>query len=147
MYAENQNDISSLGAVENRNVFTRAAFTRSLALSLIGILKHVEKRGNFLLLSRWSQMSLWMKNWLKQLRERNFIAEKGKDTVLDDLVTSFLTSTREYLSHPNFAARYALREHLRRQQRETWYQEGNKVWIPSGPGTISWLLLRNKKSG
>ena len=63
----------------------------------------------------------------EQKRERNFIAEKEKDTVFDDLVTSFLTSTREYLSHPNFAARYAVREHLKRQKQKMWYQDGNKV--------------------
>ena len=63
----------------------------------------------------------------EQKRERNFIAEKEKDTVFDDLMNSFLTSTREYLSHPNFVARYAVREHLRRQQRKSWYPDGNKV--------------------
>lgn len=63
----------------------------------------------------------------EQKRERNFIGDQQKDTVFNDLVTSFLTSTREYLSHPHFAARYAMREHLRRQQRKTWYQEGDKV--------------------
>ena len=59
----------------------------------------------------------------EQKRERNFIADKEKDTVFNDLVTSFLTSTRGYLSHPNFGARYAVREHLRRQQRKTWYPD------------------------
>ena len=63
----------------------------------------------------------------EQKRERNFVGDQQKDSVFNDLVTSFLTSTREYLSHPNFAARYAVREHLRRQQRKTWYQDGNKV--------------------
>ena len=62
----------------------------------------------------------------EQTRERNFIAEKEKDTVFNELVTSFLTSTRGYLSHSNFAARYAEREHLRRQQRKTWYQDRNE---------------------
>ena len=63
----------------------------------------------------------------EQKRERNFVGDQQKDSVFNDLVTSFLTSTREYLSHPSFAARYAVREHLRRQQRKTWYQDGNKV--------------------
>ena len=63
----------------------------------------------------------------EQKRERNFIGNQQKDTIFNDLVTSFLTSTREYLAHPNFAARYALREHLRRQQRKTWYPEGNEA--------------------
>lgn len=63
----------------------------------------------------------------EQKRERNFVGEQQKETVLNDLVTSFLTSNREYLSHPNFAVRYALREHLRQQQRKTWYPEQNKT--------------------
>jgi len=63
----------------------------------------------------------------EQKRERNFVGDQQKDSVFNDLVTSFLTSTREYLSHPHFAARCAVREHLRRQQRKTWYQEGDKV--------------------
>ncbi len=63
----------------------------------------------------------------EQKRERNFVGDQQKDTVFNDLVTSFLTSTREYLSHPNFAARYAVREYLRQQQRKTWYQNGNKA--------------------
>ncbi len=63
----------------------------------------------------------------EQRRERNFIGDQQKDTVFNDLVASFLTSTREYLSHPNFAARCALREHLRRQQQKIWYPEGNKT--------------------
>ena len=63
----------------------------------------------------------------EQKRERNFIGDQQKDSVFNDLVTSFLTSTREYLSHPHFAARYTVKEHLRRQQRKTWYQERDKV--------------------
>ena len=55
----------------------------------------------------------------EQKRERNFVGDQQKNTVFDDLLTSFLTSTREYLSRPHFAARYAVREHLRRQQRKS----------------------------
>ena len=57
----------------------------------------------------------------EQKRERNFVGEQQKDTILDELVTSFISSNREYLSHPNFAVRYALRAHLKQQQRKTWY--------------------------
>ena len=49
----------------------------------------------------------------EQKSERNFIAEKEKDIVFDDLMSSFLTSTRRYLSHPNFAVRYAVKAYLR----------------------------------
>jgi hypothetical protein len=56
----------------------------------------------------------------EQKRERNFVGEQQKETILNELVTSFLSSNGEYLSHPNFAVRYALREHLKQQQRKTW---------------------------
>jgi len=62
----------------------------------------------------------------EQRRERNFIAEKEKDAVFNDLMNSFLTSTREYLSHPNFAMRYAVKEYLKLQQQKMWYQGENK---------------------
>lgn len=62
----------------------------------------------------------------EQSRERNFIAKKEKDTVFNDLMNSYLTSTRQYLSHPNFAMRYAVKEYLKLQQQKTWYQERNK---------------------
>ena len=52
----------------------------------------------------------------EQKRERNFIAEKEKNIVFDDLMSSFLTSTRRYLSHPNFAVRYAVKAYLKLQE-------------------------------
>ena len=63
----------------------------------------------------------------EQKRERNFVGEQQKDTILHELVTSFLSSNREYLSHPDFAVRYALREHLKQQQRKTWYPVQNEA--------------------
>jgi len=63
----------------------------------------------------------------EQKRERIFVGDQQKDTVFNDLVTSFITSTRKYLSHPNFAVNFAARENLRRQQRKTWYQVGNRA--------------------
>ena len=63
----------------------------------------------------------------EQKRERNFVSEQQKETILNDLVASFLTSSREYLSHPNFAMRFALKEHLKQQQRKTWYRPPNNA--------------------
>ena len=60
-----------------------------------------------------------------QKRERNFINETEKDTVFDDLLTSFLKSSQAYLSHPDFPVRYAVREYLKLKQRSSWYPEGN----------------------
>lgn len=61
----------------------------------------------------------------EQKLERNFIDGKKKDAVLQDLMTSFLNSSQGYLSHPDFAQRFALREDRKRQQRNQWYREGS----------------------
>ena len=61
----------------------------------------------------------------EQKRERNFISEKEKDIVFDDLLTSFLKSSQAYLSHPDFPIRYAVREYSKKKQQSTWYPEGN----------------------
>ena len=62
----------------------------------------------------------------EQKRERNFISEKEKDNVFDDLLTSFLKSSQAYLSHPDFPIRYATREYLKKKQQSTWYPAGNR---------------------
>ena len=58
-------------------------------------------------------------------RERNFISEKEKDLVFNDLLMSYLESTQAYLSHPDFPLRYAAREYLKKKQQSTWYHERN----------------------
>jgi hypothetical protein len=57
-------------------------------------------------------------------RERNFISEKEKDVVFNDLLTSYIESTQAYLSHPDFPIRYAAREYSKKKQQSTWYPEG-----------------------
>jgi hypothetical protein len=56
-------------------------------------------------------------------RERNFISEKEKDVVFNDLLSSYLESTQAYLSHPDFPIRYAAREYLKKKQQSTWYRQ------------------------
>jgi hypothetical protein len=56
-------------------------------------------------------------------RERNFISEKEKDNVFNELLSSFLESSHAYLSHPDFPTRYAAREYLKKKQQSTWYPE------------------------
>ena len=60
----------------------------------------------------------------EQNRERNFISEKEKDNVFNDLLTSYLKSSQQYLSHPDFPIRHAAREYLKKKQQRTWYPEG-----------------------
>jgi hypothetical protein len=59
----------------------------------------------------------------EQKRERNFISEKEKDNVFEELLSSFLESSQAYLSHPDFPTRYAAREYLKKKQQSTWYPE------------------------
>jgi hypothetical protein len=58
-------------------------------------------------------------------RERNFISEKEKDVVFNDLLMSYLESTQAYLSHPDFPIRYAARAYLKKKQQSTWYPKEN----------------------
>ena len=57
----------------------------------------------------------------EQKRERNFISEKEKDVVFNDLLTSYLKSSQAYLSHLDFPIRYAAREYSKKKQQSTWY--------------------------
>ncbi len=41
--------------------------------------------------------------------ERNFVSEGEKDEVFENLLTSFLSNTRSYLSLPEFSRRFVLR--------------------------------------
>ena len=55
----------------------------------------------------------------QQKRDRHYIDEKNKDELLNDVMDSFLKSSIPYLSHPNFPAKYVLKEfktYLKRQQ-------------------------------
>ena len=61
----------------------------------------------------------------EQARERNFIHEMEKDTVFNDLLSSFLKSSQAYLSHPDFPIRCVTREYLKKKQQSTWNAEGN----------------------
>ena len=56
----------------------------------------------------------------EQKRERNFISEKEKDNVFNNLLTLYLTSSQTYLSHPDFPIRYTTREYSKKKQQSTW---------------------------
>ncbi len=53
----------------------------------------------------------------EQRRERNFISEELKAPVFDELCRSFLASGRPYLSHPEFAGRFALQKYREDRKR------------------------------
>ncbi|UCF89955.1 MAG: hypothetical protein JSW39_16825 [Desulfobacterales bacterium] len=47
----------------------------------------------------------------EQKRERNFIGSNQKEEVLGGLLDAFLTSSLAYLSHPDFARRFLLKQY------------------------------------
>jgi hypothetical protein len=62
----------------------------------------------------------------RQKRERHFVDENNEDNVIQDLMDSFLTSSLAYLSHPDFAQKYILKEFKAYQTKNSWYPETQK---------------------
>ncbi len=62
----------------------------------------------------------------EQRQERNFVDQEEKEAVLKSLSTSLTASIAGYLSHPDFAARLALKEYIRRKN-----QHGMKSFQPA----------------
>jgi hypothetical protein len=56
----------------------------------------------------------------EQRRERNFIDAKEKDEVCNNLVESFLTSSIDYVSNPDFPKRYILHQNRELLKRKSW---------------------------
>jgi hypothetical protein len=52
-------------------------------------------------------------------KQRNFIDDREKTAVLDQLMDAFMRYTRPYLAHPEFAGRFVLKTfHDRQKQRQ-----------------------------
>ena len=58
----------------------------------------------------------------EQKRERNFIDVNQKDEVLKKLVDSFIHSSIDYVSNPDFPKRYILRQLKENLKRKSWYR-------------------------
>ena len=58
----------------------------------------------------------------QQKRERQYIDEREKDDLLNDLMDSFIKRTLNYLSLPDFPGKYILKEFQTYRKRKTWYQ-------------------------
>ena len=59
----------------------------------------------------------------QQKRERHYIDEREKDALLQGLMDSFIKSTLNYFSLPDFPDKYVLKEFQAYQKRQTWYQD------------------------
>jgi len=58
----------------------------------------------------------------QQKRERHYIDEGEKDALLHDLMDSFIKSTLNYFSHPDFPDKYVLKEFQAYLKEQAWRQ-------------------------
>ncbi len=56
----------------------------------------------------------------EQRKTRHFIDEREKDAAFQDLLDNFLSYALSYLSHPEFAKRYLLKEFKEKQKQKAW---------------------------
>ena len=62
----------------------------------------------------------------QQKRERHYIDEREKDALLHGLMDSFIKSTLNYFSHPDFPDKYVLKEFQAYLKRQTWCQNDRR---------------------
>ncbi len=58
----------------------------------------------------------------EQKRERHYIDERKKDALLHSLMDSFIKSTLNYFSHPDFPHKYVLKEFQACLKQQAWQQ-------------------------
>lgn len=58
----------------------------------------------------------------EQKRDRHFIHEKEKDSLLNGLMDDFLASTLPYFSEKDFAKKYALKAYKKKLGKASWYK-------------------------
>ena len=59
-----------------------------------------------------------------QERKRNFVDRDDRESVLQEMIDSFVISLKAYLSHPDFAKKLLLKEYLQRKQQSNWTTAG-----------------------
>jgi hypothetical protein len=62
----------------------------------------------------------------QQKRERHYITEQKKDALLNGLMDSFIKSTLNYFSHPDFSGKYVLKEFQAYLKRQVWCQDDHR---------------------
>ena len=62
----------------------------------------------------------------QQKRERHYIDEREKDALLQGLMDSFIKSTLNYFSHPDFPNKYVLKEFQAYLKRQAWCQDDHR---------------------
>jgi hypothetical protein len=64
--------------------------------------------------------------YFQQKRERHYIDEREKDALLSGLMDSFVKSTLNYFSHPDFPGKYVLKEFQAYLKRQAWCQDDRR---------------------
>jgi hypothetical protein len=62
----------------------------------------------------------------EQKRERHYIDELKKDALLHGLMDSFIKSTLNYFSHPDFPGKYVRKEFQAYLKRQAWCQDDRR---------------------
>ena len=62
----------------------------------------------------------------QQKRERHYIDEREKDAMLRDLMDSFIKSTLDYFSQPDFPEKYVLKEFQVHRKQQAWRQHDHR---------------------
>jgi hypothetical protein len=62
----------------------------------------------------------------EQKRERHYIDELKKDALLHGLMDSFIKSTLNYFSHPDFPGKYVRKEFQPYLKRQAWCQDDRR---------------------
>lgn len=62
----------------------------------------------------------------QQKRDRHYIDEREKDALLQELMDSFIKSTLNYFSHPDFPGNYVLKELKACLKQQAWRQHDHR---------------------
>ena len=62
----------------------------------------------------------------QEKRERHYIDERERNVLLQDLMDSFIKSTLNYFSQPDFLEKFVLKEYKAHLKQQAWRQNDNR---------------------
>ncbi len=65
--------------------------------------------------------------WYEQKRVRNFVDARDKETILNNLIENFFSSSFDYVASPDFPKRYLLMQNRMYLKRKSWYPDDQKT--------------------
>jgi hypothetical protein len=63
----------------------------------------------------------------EQKRVRNFVDARDKETILNNLIERFFSSSLDYVSNPDFPKRYLLMQNRMYPKRKSWYPDDQRT--------------------